>query len=106
MDELKDLNTSIICRLDQRSLLLLVEVCGDCDDSRVDLLSQEIRGRRCKTTEVTGGNLRNGDGRWFVFFFVLYREGNRGLVLLGVCRGVAVCGVYRLETVTEFSSIP
>ena len=100
MNELKDFKASIGSSFGESSLLLVVEVGGDCENAAVDLLSREIGGGLRKTLELTSGNFGNSNGGWFISLLVLYGKCDCGFVFLGVGGGMAVCWVYRFEAGT------
>ncbi len=106
MDELKDFETGVIGGFDEGGLLLVVEISGDCDDRGIDRFSSVVGGRFCQALELTCCNLRDGYGGWGVSLLILYGKCDRSFVFLGVGRGMAVGGVYRLEAGTNISNSP
>jgi hypothetical protein len=94
MDELKDLEPSIVCCFGEGSSLLFAEICGNSDNSRIDLFPSEIGSRLYQTLQLTGCYLRDSDSRWVPFLLVLYCECDRAIVFFRMRRGMAVSWIY------------
>ena len=99
MNQLKDFKASIGGSFCDGGFLLVAEVGGNGNDRRVDCLSSIVGGRLGKTTEVTSGNLGDGDCRLLIALLVMDLECDCVFVGEWVGRGMAVGGVYRLEAI-------
>lgn len=97
VDELQDFNVGLFCRLLEDIFLRIRKVCGDRDNSGIDVLAQIIRGRGAEALEMACGDFVDGDGVGLVGFRVADGEGDAIFVLDGVGRLVAGRGVDGLE---------
>ncbi|KAI9163397.1 hypothetical protein HJFPF1_05007 [Paramyrothecium foliicola] len=99
-DELQDLEAGVVGGRGQRLTLLVVEVGGDGDDGRGDLLAQVVRGGLDEAAQEAGGGLGDGDGGGIgLAALVLDGEGDGARDILGVGSAMAVGGVDGLEAV-------
>lgn len=96
-NKLEDFKTSLVGGLGQGLSLLLGEVCGNSNNGRGDLLAQVVGSGTDKSSQVSGGNLRNWDSRSLILGLILHGESDRTGNVLRVGGGVGVGRVDRFE---------
>lgn len=101
VNELENLNSGILGRLVKSGLLCVGEVGRDGDDSGSHSVSKVVTGRLCKTAQVAGCDLVDGDSVSISTLLVVDTESDS----LGILDRVGGCvgsgGIYRLEAARE-----
>lgn len=105
MDELNDIEVSVLGRSLQGVALSVAKVGWDSNDGSIDILSEEVRCGFSETAQVTGGYLGDSNSARFFAGGIANGESNGGVVSLRM-RGCMTWGwVYRLETVKKSANM-
>ena len=101
VNELNDIEISVLGRSFQSVALSVSEVGWDCDDSGIDVLSKKVGCRLSETAQMAGSDFGDGDSAGLFAGGIADGEGNGGIMSLRVRGRVAWGWVYGLETVKE-----